>query len=148
MKFRSKIGPVIAAIVWVPMVAATLGLLLDAINSWDGSMNLGEQAGRPIAAAVFLLLDAVVAWMFATTHYTITADDMLVVRSGFMRYQIPIGQIQSVHRTRNPASAPALSLDRLEITYGTYGFVLISPVEPEHFIEELRRRNPAIRTDA
>jgi hypothetical protein len=55
-----------------------------------------------------------------------------------------IQKITSVKRTRNPLSSPALSTDRLEIKYGKWDFVLISPKNEERFCEILLEKNPQI----
>jgi hypothetical protein len=147
MKFRSKIGPVLTVIAWAPILATTGVVIWKVLGSLSEGMSVGQKAGHLIPVLLMLLFDAFFVWMYATTAYTITDDDMLLVRSGFMRWQIPINSIQTVRRTRNPSSAPALSIDRLEVLYRD-GFLLISPVERERFVAELVRRNPTIRTDA
>ncbi|RDW18030.1 hypothetical protein CWR45_10245 [Oceanobacillus chungangensis] len=43
-------------------------------------------------------------------------------------------------KTKNPLSSPALSLKRLEIVYGQYNSVLISPFDREEFIRILSKR--------
>jgi hypothetical protein len=49
--------------------------------------------------------------------------------------KVEIQKITSVKRTRNPLSSPALSTDRLEIKYGKWDFVLISPKNKERFVK-------------
>lgn len=79
-----------------------------------------------------------------TTSYTIEGL-MLTVRSGFLyKRQIDISSIKRVAGTRDPWSAPAASLDRLEILFGRYGSVLISPERKEEFIAHIRQINPAV----
>jgi hypothetical protein len=75
-------------------------------------------------------------------YYEITPSTLLV-RSGWMRRQIPLASIQRVFPTHNPLSAPALSLDRLQVEY-TQGrlrrFVLISPRDTLSFLRDLAER--------
>lgn len=47
-----------------------------------------------------------------------------------------------MQKTMNPLSNPALSLKRMEITYGQYDFVLISPINRDQFMKELSTRCP------
>lgn len=47
-----------------------------------------------------------------------------------------------MQKTMNPLSSPALSLKRMEITYGQYDFVLISPINRDQFMKELSTRCP------
>jgi len=98
----------------------------------------------PIAGAVILLIAElfVFGWLMRSTYYVIEGDT-LVVRSGFIRWRVPIRQIVSITPTRSPASSPALSLDRLRIDYG-HKSILISPEERERFLAALRSVNPAI----
>jgi hypothetical protein len=40
-----------------------------------------------------------------------------------------------------------LSLDRLEIKYGKFGTVLISPEDKEDFVRAIKERNPGVEID-
>lgn len=51
-------------------------------------------------------------------------------------------------RTKNPLSSPALSIDRIEITYDSgFGMVLVSPKNKQKFISLLKSINPHIEVD-
>jgi hypothetical protein len=52
---------------------------------------------------------------------------------------IPIDDIISTEPSHNPASSPALSLDRLVIRYGQGAELMISPKEMAEFIAELKK---------
>lgn len=82
----------------------------------------------------FSILVAVVlpVWLLFSTHYTVKAG-VLVVRSGPLKWSVPLSDIKSVHPTRSVLSSPALSLDRLEIRYGHGKSVLVSPKDKEGF---------------
>lgn len=72
-------------------------------------------------------------------------NDELVIRCGFLRYQkIPIQTIRKITETNNPLSAPAFSLDRLEILYNKFDTVLISPKNKKGFIVHLTKLNANI----
>lgn len=94
-----------------------------------------------------LLNVALLSWLFSTTEYVIAGAD-LVVRSGPIRFTIPIQSIRRVRPPRSFMSAPALSLDRLEISYGTYGSVVLSPSDKRAFVDALRVRAPNVDVDA
>ena len=98
----------------------------------------------PVAAAVVAIASILVLMelLLRTTYYLIEGD-MLVIRSGFLTWRIPVRAIRSIAPTHSPASSPALSLDRLRINYDS-SFVLVSPDERQRFIEALRAINPAI----
>lgn len=48
---------------------------------------------------------------------------------------------------KNPLSAPALSIDRIEILYGKYGIALVSPKNRVQFVKALLAENPGIEVD-
>ncbi len=80
-------------------------------------------------------------------YYKIT-HSTLIVRSGILRWRIPLPAIQEISATRNPLSSPALSLDRLKITYQQNGrnkFILISPHDHAAFIRDLQQAAPNIK---
>lgn len=58
-----------------------------------------------------------------------------------------IGQIKSVHRTSSLISSPALSIDRLAITFVNGDRLIISPKDREEFVAALLAVNPQIVTD-
>jgi len=66
-------------------------------------------------------------------------DNVLIVRSGLIKYRIPLAEVEKVEPSRNPLSAPAYSLDRLLIRYGKRS-MLISPKERGAFLEDFAKR--------
>ena len=131
--FRSRIDPLLAAFVFVPLVITTALQVERAIGR--GVMP------SPISIGVTGLVFALVAWIFAGTSYRVS-DTMLTVRSGPMRVTVPLTDIRRVTRTRSVLSAPALSLRRLEVQYGRHSSVVISPDDEPGFLDALRSRAP------
>jgi hypothetical protein len=82
---------------------------------------------------------ALVAALCVPCDYTL-AEDRLIVRGGILRYRIPYADITDIAPSREIWSAPALSLQRVKISYGRFESVLISPRERERFIAELEKR--------
>lgn len=66
---------------------------------------------------------------------------------GPFKTTVPIGEIKKLSKTKNPFSAPALSIDRMEILYGHYKVALISPDHEEKFVVMLLEENPRIELD-
>ena len=132
--FRSAIDGWMVALFVIPTGFALLMVIPKA--------GLNTRPGL-IAAAVMLgggvLLPAV---LYAITGYQLT-DTELVVRVGPFTTRIPYSQIQSIEPSRDVESAPAWSLHRLRVAYGTGQYVLISPTPREAFLEsiEMRRRS-------
>ena len=79
------------------------------------------------------------------TRYII-ADGLLIISFGFVyKKTIPIQEITSIRSTKNPFSAPALSLKRLEINYEKYETILVSPKNRNGFLAELKKYNTTIQ---
>ena len=133
MKIASKKDGWLTLIVW--------GSMLFAIGSGVFSLLADTQNEAP--ALVILILSVILPlfllWIWCTTFY-ILDEESLVIRYGPFSKTIPLQSIRSVKKTRNPLSSPALSLQRIEIAYGKYDFVLISPKDRDAFIEILARR--------
>ena len=83
---------------------------------------------------------AVVLWLTYPLYYEITPAELKIRCGLLIRQRIPLSAIEEVSPTRNPASAPAWSLDRLRVNYrkgGETGAALISPADKEGFLREL-----------
>jgi len=83
-------------------------------------------------------------YLYRTTYYTIEGNK-LNVKSGFLlNIDIDIDKIRSVAETDSILSAPAMSLDRIEVFYNKYDSVIISPPDKVQFIADLQAINPNI----
>ena len=96
---------------------------------------------RDLVSAAFLFVIGVVfpLWLMRATFYLLD-DRRLTIRCGPFRWSIPLAKIKSVKRSRSLLSSPALSLDRVQIRYGRFGSVLISPEHRDRFLAELENR--------
>ncbi len=101
---------------------------------------LGADKGMLTALALGTLVVAVglPLWLLLTTSYRVDSHSVQV-RSGPFRWNIPIGEIQSVRESRSVLSSPALSLRRIEITYGRGRRILLSPADREGFLKAIGR---------
>lgn len=81
-------------------------------------------------------------WIVLTTRYHL-GDDTLHVRSGPFAWIVPIDDITEVEASRSILSSPALSLDRLRISYGAGREILISPEPRQQFLRSLQARRAA-----
>ncbi len=135
MIYRSKIDTWIAVVLIAGGCALMAGIL-PAVLQHD------FRALLPIGGV--LVLGFVVMWPL---YYEIT-DDELTIRSGLVRWHIPLSSIVRVRPSNSLISSPALSLDRLEVAYeknGALRRILISPKERENFLVDLRSRAPQLR---
>lgn len=129
-KFKSKIGFELM----LPIAGVFAIVISFASSSGHGWSMLG------ILSPVILFI----APMFFGTSYTITGNN-LEIRCGLFYYKkIAIAQIYKIRASRSWLSAPAVSLDRLEIFYDKYDSVLISPKDKQRFINELLKIEPTI----
>jgi len=101
-----------------------------------------------IGTIVVGLLTLLIIYTCIDTAYVVTGDDKLKIKSGFLfQKEIYIKSIKKVRPTRDHSASPALSFDRLEISYNRYGRVVVSPNDQSAFIKELKEVNPRIRIE-
>lgn len=108
-----------------------------------------ERAAGGLMFLIGLTTGVFILWLIYPLYYQITAD-VLLIRCGPLRWNIPLIAITEIQPTHNPLSAPALSLDRLLIRYREKGqstFVLISPKDRDAFLDEIARVTPNIVVD-
>jgi Ca2+/Na+ antiporter len=106
-------------------------------------LTLNEE---PSWIGILILLPTIlfVVHMFLTTKYTIESDE-LTIKCGFLfNKTIDIKTIKKITETNNSLSSPATSLDRLEINYGKFDTVIISPKKKKEFIENITTLNPNV----
>ena len=130
IRYASKIG--LELVIPITLIFVTiLALILGEEKSWFGIL-------------IFLPVIIFVVHMFITTSYTIQGE-LLHIKCGFLfDKKVDIKSIKKIKETNNPLSAPATSLDRLEISYAKFDCVLISPKQKMGFINEIKKINPNV----
>ncbi|WP_187269328.1 PH domain-containing protein [Algibacter pacificus] len=94
---------------------------------------------------IFLLVYGLCLYLNFSTKYTITESGILEVICGFLYHKrFDIKKIKSVAKTGNLMSSPAPSLDRIELTYGKFDVIVISPKDKNEFARALQQVNPEI----
>ncbi|MDT5268945.1 MAG: hypothetical protein QOH49_1131 [Acidobacteriota bacterium] len=140
MKYNSKKDWWLFSLVWgVAPVLIAVGLFNVLVPF--GNPALGWALIRAGAGTVLAVL-----LMTYPLDYEIAATE-LVARSGFMRWRVPLADIQEVTPTRSAASAPAWSLDRLRIEYlkGSESHaLLVSPSDKWAFMRDLADATPGL----
>jgi hypothetical protein len=138
MRFESKRDP------WLLWTIRMLPFAVLAIVGFADYQNHANLRGPMAGLVVIVVMElAVMEPIMRSTYYAIEGDTLLI-RSGFIRWRVPIREIRSIEPTRSLLSSPALSLDRLRIAYGGWKAVMVSPEQKERFIEALRTINPSI----
>jgi hypothetical protein len=136
--FPSKVDWWLAAlIVAAPLIAA--GVCLSALLA-------GDPAAATVALLAGVLPVSLILGALVSVRYGITATS-LVIRFGLCRQTVALSQIVEVRPSRIPLSAPAPSLDRLQVRYGPgwLSFALISPADRDTFLSLLCRRAGLVR---
>lgn len=128
---RRLVGVVIAAFV-LPWIL----LANDAMNGQLPPDVIWAVIGATLFTAVLI---RTMAW---PVRYVIDGD-VLVVRSGFVKYRIVIGSILRIEPTRSVLSSPAWSLDRIRVFFrvggGLESSIMISPADRDGFLAALEQ---------
>lgn len=128
--YKSKIDIWLVVLFYVMMLLPTLVALID-MFSW-------------IMVALDVLLLGFVSITLFNTKYIIDGE-LLYIKCGFLpKEKCFISQIVKIKNTHNIISAPAISLDRIEIRLNNRQQLIISPLYKEEFINHLRAINPNI----
>ncbi len=125
--YKSKIG--LELVIPLVLVFGTvLALTISQEPNWIGIVIL-------LPVILFIV------HMFITTNYIIESDK-LTIKCGFLYNKtIDIKTIKKITETNNPLSSPSTSLDRLEINYGKFDSVIISPKQKSEFINDIKGLN-------
>ncbi|WP_062048865.1 PH domain-containing protein [Bacillus sp. JCM 19034] len=99
-----------------------------------------------ITIVIVYPLAMLMIWFWIATSYTIE-DGILIIRYGPFSKSIKVKHIQALQKSKSLHSAPAMSIDRIEIRYNQYDTVYISPQKEKEFVETLLKENPTIQLD-
>ena len=104
----------------------------------------GFNANTILAFSAMVVLYGFILHMFFNTTYKIEKRK-LYIKCGFFNYNpVNIGEMKKVSKSSNIISSPAASFDRIEITYGKFDELIISPKHKTKFVEDLQKINPEI----
>jgi len=138
VRFPTKRDPWLVAVIWIGSLLAFVGALAQ----------LSAAAPLVLRALVGLFLVGMamfMIWVLYGTDYTI-GGEYLVIRSGPLRFCVPLRDIESVEPSRSPLSSPACSLDRLLIRWERgRRRILISPEPKSGFLLALSQHCPQLR---
>lgn len=143
--FRSKVDfiPVLLLVLAVFLLdTAAMGFAVPAMAHVD---NLAPFALFLVAAFIPVLL---VLAAFPVRYHMSSRE--LVVRSGLLRWTIPIASLHRASMDRGVQPAPALSMDRIRLDYQKGDRVrtlYVSPVEPLEFLACLVLRDKGLGFD-
>ncbi len=130
---------------WLAFLILGSSLLLVLVPVWEWMYN-NSSVRRIIFISLFTIPTALLLLvLFFNIKYTLTADTLLV-KNGFSTQSISLKDITNITPTSSTLSAPALSLDRIEIRYEG-GSIVISPKDKDRFYHAIQERVPELKTD-
>ena len=140
MLHRSKKDWWLVGLVWGAALAPlVVGLFLVLARGGDPGSGWALVRVGVVASAAVLLTSY-------PLNYEITSDE-LIARCGVMRWRVPLSSVEEVSRSRNPASAPTWSLDRLRVEYlkgGRTRTLYVSPEDKSAFMRDLADAAPGL----
>ena len=130
---------------WLAFLMLGSSLLLILVPVWEWIYN--DSSIRRILFISLLTIPGAILLLliFFNIKYSLS-DDELFVKNGFSTQSISLKDITHITPTNSMLSAPALSLDRIEIRYEG-GSIVISPKDREGFYHAIQQRVPALKTD-
>ncbi len=127
-RYPSKLGIGLTVFVLAILGGSSIFMILD--EAW-------------LAVGINILVILLMYILYKQTHYTVEGTLLKIKGSVLTNQEISIKEISKIKETNTLISAPAFSMDRLEIKY-TNGFTIISPVKKAEFIKQLLTINPKI----
>lgn len=129
MYFPSKKDLWVYLVIWICVIACLTPIFI----------------GRDFEVLFFTIpLAILLIWALFTTGYKVN-DELLIIQNGPVKKKILIKDIKKISKTKNPLASSALSIDRLEITYGSkFEMELVSPKDKPKFTYSLKSINPQI----
>ncbi|EQC49170.1 PF06713 family protein [Bacteriovorax sp. BSW11_IV] len=134
MKFKSKIDYSILIVILTPALYFLYEVGKKYVEA--NTINYG-------GIITFIIYSALIYTAYLGTSYSIQ-NDKLIITALFLKSSFSIAEIKEIRKTKTILSAPALSLDRIAITFENYDRLVISPRDLEKFIRMLREINSKI----
>ncbi len=122
---------------WLPGVFVVV-VLIQVFALAAAMTESGAQGGIAVGVVAILLTVGLFTWLLRSTFYEVSSDTLRIVCGPF-RQRITISDIKTIEPSRSALSSPALSLDRLRISYGENRRVLVSPADKRGFMRALGR---------
>lgn len=126
--FKSKIDKWLLICLILSIVACLLGASV--------ALKMGGAVNYVFASIMLIIGAGFPFWLLISTRYIVNDTDLKII-SGPFSWNIPVQSITSVREVENAITSPALSFDRLEISYGEDKIIHISPVDKTQFIQKL-----------
>ena len=136
-KYSSKVSYGLLTVVFIVFFSP---LILNLIKS-------GINLNLTLISLFLIIIFGLITHMFLKTEYTIE-EKKLKIKCGFFTYKpIEITEIKEITKSSNIVSSPAASFDRIEIKYGKFEELIISPKNKFEFAQYLTNLNPKIKNN-
>jgi hypothetical protein len=136
-KYSSKVSYGLLTVVFIVFFSP---LILNLIKS-------GINLNLTLISLFLIIIFGLITHMFLKTEYTIE-ENKLKIKCGFFTYKpIEINEIKEITKSSNIISSPAPSFDRIEIKYGKFEEMIISPKDKFEFAKYLTSLNPNIKNN-
>ena len=112
-----------------------------------GVVIYGIDAESYVAIGILVLCYGLVLNLFLGTEYRIEEDKLKIKCGLFFNKTIHVKEIKNIVKTRSLIASPAPSLDRIEIKYGKYNSIIISPKDKLNFASDLLSINADIENE-
>ena len=140
MFFISKKDTFYSVAIWGTVILGLAALV-------DASFSLSFLSVSYWIVLILVLIVIVwLIWIWFSTGYLVE-NNSLIIGAGPLKQTIDIQEIKKITREKSILTSGALSIDRLQIQYGKYKYIGISPKKEDEFIELLRSKNPQIQID-
>ena len=134
MIYYSKVSYTLLIIIFLVFFGPLVSLFYG--NGFDGKTIL--------IFLTMVVLYGLILHLFFNTTYKIEKEK-LHIKCVFFKYKpVTIKEMKKVSKSSNIISSPAASFDRIEITYGKFEELIISPKHKTKFVEDLQKVNPEI----
>ena len=136
-RYSSKVSYGLLTVVFIVFFSP---LILNLIKS-------GINLNLALISFFLILIFGLITHMFLNTVYIIE-EKKLKIKCGFFSYKpVEIDEIKEITKSSNIISSPAASFDRIEIKYGKFEELIISPKNKFEFAQYLKNLNPKIKNN-
>lgn len=132
MKFKSKIDYTLLAFI----LSFPCYWVIISINQFISSNKINYGA-----LSLTVIYSAIIYLCYTGTYYIIK-DNQLIISNLFLKSYLEINEIREISKSKNILAAPALSLDRIQVTFRNDDKLIISPRDLEGLISEIKKINP------
>lgn len=136
MKFKGKVSWWFYAVI-IGVAAALMPIVI--VSAFVDTNMVVLVTNLLVLAAVELFCVPIVFYNFVELQ-----EEALLIVFGLVKKKISYGDILALSTTNNPVSSLAASYDRIEIKCRSSSDTMISVVDKEGFLGEMKKRSPHI----